>query len=286
MPDQETTQFFANEGELPFIDNDTENDTSAASSTEKNKKEKTQSDGGGNTSSENNIPFNEDPKVQDYLKRQNDKLLAEAEGRYQKKLEEATAKIREDIGTERKKEMETKLKREIPLWFGGDKSQYNPQQLQALEKQWEEYLRHEDTRIAEAEERAFKRVSEAKTTQEKLEAEATNYLQSEMLAIESDKSLSPQGFKFSKESAEELLAIVMDTAHEGKYPLIDAQGRWNYRAGAQIYFSKNKSAGIPNQQTQQKKKIAGATNSDNRGGENTPTVPGSKDFRGKSWGDL
>jgi hypothetical protein len=103
--------------------------------------------------------------------------------------------------------------------------------------------------VDEAAERAEKRVAAKAQEQDQAVKEATDYMQSELQAIEADEDLNP---KKAKVDPNKLLKIVMDN------DLIDSKGRWNYRAGWKILQTE---AGAPPKPNTDRKKIASATTS-------------------------
>ena len=262
--DKQTTEFATPEGEQTIPESDTETDDSADSSSEKTETEKATEEGDKKNTPPEKKPFNEDPEVQSYIERQVNNRLKEVGDQHKKDLDDAMSKVRDEFGKAREENKDQKEK--LPKWFGGDQSQ------------WEEFLAFEDARLAKAEERAISRISESRTNEDKAVADATQYMQSEMVAIESDKALNPQGLKFTKEIAEKLLSIVMDTENNGKYPLIDADNHWNYRAGWRILMGTIKPK-APVTDNKEKKKIGAAITSDNKGSDSKPNYKTSKDFR-------
>lgn len=148
-----------------------------------------------------------------------------------------------------------------PPWFGGD------------EKQWAEFKSWNKNLLTEAEERGVKRATQAMEEKTKAEQnaikEATDFMNTEITTIEGDKTINPQAVKVDKNK---LLKIVQD------YKLVDTEGRWNYRAGWEIYKTQLNNAG--NQKnTQDRKNIASATTSNGRAEPATPNVVTSEDFR-------
>jgi len=102
----------------------------------------------------------------------------------------------------------------VPSWFGGD------------EAQWAEYQAYEQTRIEQAASAARAKIeSEAQEKQKQID-EATSFFESQVSEIESDKAINPDGIKVDRNK---LLKFVSDN------DLVDSMGRWNYKAGFQLF---------------------------------------------------
>ena len=144
-------------------------------------------------------------------------------------------KIRKDIETKFESKREKLADQEVPGWFGGD------------EQAWSQYKAHEDSRLAQAEERAIQRMEQKAANEKKLQDDATAYMNSEIKLIESDKSLNPTG---EKVDPNKLWKTVLD------FKLMDTEGRWNYRAA--YAFMKNHGS-KSTASTDEKKKLANAT---------------------------
>jgi hypothetical protein len=247
MTIQETAQF-KNEGE-PAFNNDPENDNSASPPEGKETEEDNAvaTDGEKNKQpEEKDIPFHQHPRWKEREEAW-DKRFNDQELRHQEDLK----KIREEFGADRKKNAE---QTDIPSWFGGDQDQ------------WNDYRKDRDAEIKAAEERAIQRITDEKGKQDKSVQEATEYMQSELMDIESDKNLNPSGEKIDPNK---LLKIVMDN------DLVDSKGRWNYRVGVRLM---NFGANIP--KPGDRKKIAGATLAGNEPEEKPVAYKTSKDFKG------
>lgn len=247
MTIQEMAQF-KNEGDPAFA-NDTENDNSASSPEGKETEEANAAatDGEENKQpDEDKLPFHQHPR---WKERETawDKRYNEQEARHQEDLKA----IREEFAGTRKENSE---KTAIPSWFGGDQDQ------------WDAYRKDREAEISAAEERAVKRLSDEKGKQDKAVNEATEYMQSEITAIESDKDLNPSGTKIDPNK---LLKIVMDN------DLVDSKGKWNYRAGFRLMNS-----GTTAPKTGDRKKIAGASVSGDKPEEKPVAYKTSKDFKG------
>ncbi len=162
--------------------------------------------------------------------------------------------IREEFGGARKENAEAT---KIPSWFGG------------TQEQWDAYRSDRDAEIKQAEERAIERIKGEKSTEEKAVKEATDYMQTEIAAIESDKELNPDG---AKVDPNKLLKFVLDN------DLVDSKGRWNYKAG----FRMMKANGASSSQTTNKdrKGFASATTSESKAESTPKPYMTGADFKG------
>lgn len=191
-------------------------------------------------------PFNEHPRWQEREKEW-DKRFNTQEERHQEDLK----KLREEFGDKRQENAE---QTKIPSWFGGD------------QEQWDAYRKDRDTEIAAAEERALKRLTAESSAEEKAIQDATDYFKTALTEIESDKELNPNGLKVDPNK---LLKIVMDR------DLIDSKGRWNYKAGFEIYKAQSGST----KNTEEKKKLAAASSSDGKGDPKPSAFKTAADFK-------
>ena len=250
---EETKTEFRTEGEKAFP-TDKENDNSSSSSEgEENKGNQTGSSTGDDKGDNEDKGTKEDggflnhprwkEREEDWKNRFN-----EQEERHQADLKA----IREEFGQARKNNAE---QTEIPSWFGGNQDQ------------WDAYVKHEDMKIKQAEERAIERIKGEKTAEDKAVKEATDYMQSEISKIESDKELNPDGNKIEPNK---LLKFVLDN------DLVDSKGRWNYRAGFRMM--KANSTTTPN--NGDRKKIAGATTSESKAESKPQAFKTGADFKG------
>lgn len=245
---------FRSEGQPAFQSENTETDNSAASQAgEETETEIHQSDEGAKNSDvkkEKELPFHEHPRWKEREEQWN-KRYNEQESRYQTDIQ----KLREEFSQKRQDNADND---DIPKWFGGDK------------EQWDEYRKHEDTRLQQAEERAYKRLKSENESQDKLVKEATDYMQTEVSAIQEDKTLNPSGEKIDKDIQNKLLKFVLDN------DLVDSKGRWNWKAGWRL-MQANSTTKAPN--TKEKKTFAGATTSESKAEEKTRTYTTSSDFK-------
>lgn len=199
------------------------------------------------------LPFNEDPKVHEYIERQVTSRIEGVETKLREEFKGNAAAIREEIGKQRDKNAaDTK----IPAWFGGNQAQ------------WDEYRTWLDSQLLGIEERAVNKTFERATTQateaQKRVDEATTYFRSELSAITADKELNPSGKAIDPNK---LLKFVLDN------DLVDSQGRWNYRAGMRLMGSHPTAAHAPKAGD---KNLAAATID---GGSGKPAEPAAKPFK-------
>lgn len=134
---------------------------------------------------------------------------------------------------------------DIPGWFGGD------------EDQWKSFSNDLDTRIGrvkqEAKEEALGEINSKSESEQAAIKEATDYLNTEILALETDRTINPHGEKVERNK---LLKYTMDN------DLVDSKGRWNYKAAYQLM-----KAGVSQSATKSnddRKKLAGATTNDTK----------------------
>ncbi len=252
---EETKVQFRSEGD-PAFPADTENENSADSPSDETKAENGESSDAGDKKpdADKDIPFDQHPAWKDREKKWDDRFN-EQETRHQEDLKS----IREEFGTARK---DNAGQVKIPSWFGG------------TQEQWDSYRADRDTELKQAEERAYERVTKAKTQEESAVAEATAYMQTEMSTIASDKGMNPNGLKVDPNR---LLKIVMET--DGG--LVDPNGRWNYKAGWRILRAQLESekAGKGDRKT-----VAGAVGSETKPETAPKTYKTGADFRkSKPW---
>jgi hypothetical protein len=249
---------FRREGDPAFPVENKEKDNSSASAagekTEEEKAAEAAAAGGGGGEAAKPLPFHEDPKVQEYIERQVTERLGKSEAQHQKDLQT----LREEFSAARKDNAENT---KIPKWFGGN------------QEQWNEYRADIDARIKGAEDRAIERISQGRQQEDSRVAEATEFFNSELKVIQTDKELNPTG---AKVDPNQLLETVM------KYQLIDTQGRWNYRAGARILLGGAKPPAPAAAATDPaRKNLGAATVKTDRGEPQAKTYKTSADFQKK-----
>ena len=191
-----------------------------------------------------------------WIERDNDwkKRFNEQELRHTEEL----GKIREEIRGGNKET--TAASTEVPAWFGGD------------EKQWAEYQKWNTELITKAKQEArdetLKEFETRSTSEQRAVDEATKFFTDEVTAIESDKTLNPQGLKIDRNK---LLKAALD------FDLVDSKGRWNYRAAWR--FLQN---GQSKTDTNDRKGIASATTSERGGDSKPPAFMTTGDFKNPS----
>ena len=256
---------FQKEGQPAF--QETENDNSDGSSPETNKTDQTQSSGGeskpdaskdGGSESKNlNTPPPERwvERESDWKKRFNDQ-----EVRHTSEL----TKLREDFDQRFSKfspEAKPDAPVEVPQWFGGE------------EDAWKQYSTHTQKLIDQAVERAVEKslstITERSQAEQKAIDEATKWFQDEAEAIESDKELNPQGLKVDRNK-------LLKTALDNKAVDPDT-GKWNYRLAFKLM--KPSEVFQAKKDLNERKNLANATTSDNRGESKPQAFKTSEDFK-------
>lgn len=283
MQDNITTQF-KTEGQPAFPVADTEIDNSASSSGEETTTQ-TQSDEGEQTHTEEATKgvngekgFADHPR---WKERENDwtTRFNEQEQRHTDELSKVTSTMQDtvakavenalkNVGID--KTSEKAIPEEIPSWFGGD------------EKDWASFSKWNQQQISQAEERGAKKAQDAienKTNeQQKAIDAATQYMNNEIMAIESDKALNPTGAKIDKNK---LLKITLDNE------LVDIKGNWNYRAAYRIMQGESSSKEEKTNATEERKKLAGAITSEksetNKNNSNVVTSDTFNDPQQRPW---
>lgn len=256
MSEAMKTQFRA-EGEpaFPIAESEEKDNSTDSSSGEKTNQDSTESQDQdkkpADDKNEDGKNFADHPR---WKEREDDwtKRFNEQEKRHTEELD----KIRQDIETKFTKKREDLADQDVPAWFGGDADQ------------WAQYKAHEDARLAEAEERAIKRVEEKTQKEQTAIKEATDYFNETVTTIESDKAINPDGIKVDKNK---LLKFTLDN------DLVDSKGRWNYRAAFQLMQGKVSTQ--KNDAIKEKKDIAGASvDGNHRGEDKAPNFATSEDF--------
>lgn len=221
-------------------------DTDPSSDGDKNKKPDAQP---------KQVPFNEDPKVQEYIERQVDQrgeklratITAEVEARL-KGFQPPAPKDERVI---------------IPEWFGGD------------EKQWRAFQADQARTLADerkkAVDEAFERINTNQSTQERAVAEANKWFEDSVAQIEKTTG----GAKVDRN---ELLQYVLENQ------IIDPKTqRWDYAKGYRFMTAEKVAAGAKGGTRQTRKDLAGATTADpNKGEKENSTVTTNEDFRNPS----
>lgn len=242
----------AREGQNPF-ERTTENANSEESSTETNETNATQASEGD----ENSVAKNSEgapqkgerdpksglnvPPIERWQEREADwkNRFNDQEKRHAREMEA----LRQELGT--RIEEATKSSKtqnvQLPEWFGGD------------ENQWSAYSAHTQELINKAVEKALAQVSAKSQQDQELVDKANKRFESEVLEIEADKELNPQGQKVDRNK---LLKFAMD-----EY-FVTPTGEWDYKKA----FKYMKPADVFQVKAalNERKKFANATTSDNR----------------------
>lgn len=272
---------FRKEGEPAFPSTNTENGNSAASSPETPNANQTPSQGGeqipadkpqdGGAPKADDIDWSKLPDFTKHPRWQERETEWKTKFNDQEKRHvDEIAKLREEFlgkkdgqqppaQNQEGQQGASNLPDEVPDWFGGDQEQWNSfkswndKQLTSARQAWET----EQKQKSEAEQNAIK--------------EATDFMNSELTAIETDAELNPQGIKFDPDTKNKLMQIA------DKFQLVDTQGRWNWRAAFAFY--KNQLAQGTANTIQEKKDIAAATMTENKAEPQTPNYKTSADFQ-------
>lgn len=227
-----------------------ENETPSESLTENQQEVDTQSDEGENTRKEKDIPFHEHPRWK------------EREESWQKRFNEMEQRHQDMLSKLLQNKTEEKPEKvEIPVWFVGG------------EEEWNDYKKSQEAIEARAEERAFKRIQaekekemQAKAQEEKMIQEATEYFQKSLDEIKNDSKLNPTGDEID---ANKLVNYTMENN------LIDDKGRWDYKK-AYRFMKLEEPLEKPNAN---RKTVAGATTSNNKGENKERDYKTSEDFK-------
>lgn len=254
---------FKREGDPAFPAEDTENDNSGDSSPEEKE-----------TDTDQTPAPEEDKKEEAENKDDGDNLAdhprwKERESDWKKRFNEQEERHTGDISKLREEmegkigEVKPKPEIKIPSWFGGD------------EDQWKSYQQDFNERVKEAKEGAVKEIESKTENEKKSIEEATNYYKEEVATIESDKELNPEGQKIDRNK---LLKFVLDNE------IVDTKGRWNYKLGFKMMKAMKTST--KDSELEEKKRIAGLSNSERRAEKQPTAFKTSEDFEGpneKPW---
>ena len=259
---EETAAGFQREGDIAFPTETTAKETGADSqSGDDNQEGETHSQEGDdkNTPDDKDIPFHEHPRWKQRETEWLDRFNSQ-ETRHQDELKTAIEGIRKEIGQKRD---DNAAQTKIPAWFGG------------TQEQWDAYKADRDAELKaigdDAEKRAVERIKGESKKEEDAVKAATDFLRSEVAAIEADKDLNPTGAKIDEAK---LLKVVLDNQ------LIDTQGRWNYRAGMRILNGAPAPAAKPKGPDDKKIIADASTKGGTGGGDQKPkTYMTSADFK-------
>jgi hypothetical protein len=263
MSENTQTQFRV-EGQPAFETENKENDNSSSSSEGKETNiDQTQSQAGehnaGVDKKDDDAGFADHPRWKqredDWTKRFNDQ-----ETRHVSELQKLREDMEAKIAGVGKTANEQQAPVTIPPWFGGD------------EAQWAEFTKWNEGLIGkvktEAKAEALQEIeNKSKAEQDKID-EATNYFNSEVATIESDKTINPNGVKVDRNK---LLKFVLDN------DLVDSHGRWNYKAGFRLMTGTAPQAN--NQNVQDRKELANAGITENRTEAKPQPYTSSEDFQ-------
>lgn len=145
---------------------------------------------------------------------------------------------------------------EIPDWFGSEDA-----------KVWKSYQTHTEQIVARAVEQALQKFNVKSESEQKAINDATSWMESEIAAIEGDKTLNPDALKVDRNK-------LLKTAFDNK--AVDTDGRWNYRLAFKLM--KPSEVFQAKSAMQDRKNIAGATTEGNRAATDNSSVVTSKDF--------
>ena len=252
---------FKTEGQAFPVENEEKENSADSSPGEQTNAEQTQPQEGEQNSGEQkddgdgqkkDAGFADDPRWQqredDWKERFNDQ---------EKRHVEEINRLREEFtGQFKESNKESTESAEIPEWFNGD------------EHQWAAFTKHNQGLIDQAVQKALKTIHEGQTQEQKAIDTATSYFKQEVDKLETDKAVNPKGIKIDRNK---LLKLAMDE------DLVDSQGRWNWKVAVKMYLAGVTTA--PKTQTSdEKKRIANASISDNRAETKQEPVTTSADF--------
>lgn len=207
-------------------------------------------EGEGEAPADKAVPFNEDPKVQEYIDRQVSSKIDGITKTLEEKFGGDVAKIKEEFGKQRQANAEDT---KVPKWFGGN------------QEQWDEYRGWLDGRLEAAEKRAisgtFEQAKASDAASKKATEEATNFFNKELATITADKTLNPSGKAIDPAK---LLKAAMDN------DLIDSKGRWNYRAAVRFLSPHTAASHAPAKKADKDIAAASMDGAGGAGGEQKP----------------
>lgn len=265
MNEPTPTAQFNTEGQPAFPVADTENENSTDSPSVEPKETvivKTQPDGGEPNPDDITVgddPSNEptDPNLADHPRwKEREEDWKTRFNDQETRHTDALTTMREELDEKYGKPQGNNAPTTVPSWFGGDEQQFADFQIynQSLIDEAKENIQKGITKKSEVEQTAIKT--------------ATDYMNTEISSIESNKVLNPEGVNIDKNK---LLKFVLDNE------LVDTKGQWNYKAGWQLMKAGVKSA--KNKTIDEKKQVAGATITDGPAGSDKPAYTTSEDFQ-------
>lgn len=247
---------FRTEGQPLFEKENNEKDNSSDSSSEETKVDQTGSsdqdkDSDVNKDGDKNTNFADHPR---WKERESDwtKRFNEQEKRHVDELAKLREEIESKLNSSHKEKSEESI--EVPKWFGGD------------EEQWQEFLKWNQSLVVKAKEEALNEIKTKSDSEQKAIDEATKYFQDQVVLLETDKTINPQGEKVDRNK---LLKFVLDN------DLVDSKGRWNYKAA---YLMMKGQPSTKSNSIDEKKKLADATTSDKKPETKSPGYSTSADF--------
>jgi len=199
-----------------------------------------------------NVPFHEDPKVQDYINRQVEKRISEMNPK-------APAAEQPPVTQQP----------QIPSWFAGDRN--DP----ATHAAWKEFADYLSGMTAKAKSDA---IAELKSQQEQEQArikEAQDWFKQSIAGIESTEKV-----QLSDSDRNKLMKFVYDNY------IVDDKGRWNYSKAFQFMKAMEKaSQADPKASIEARKKIAADSTSDSKPEPKQSGIVDAKTARSMSWDD-
>lgn len=238
---------FKSEGQKPFGENK-ENDNSAASSAG----EQTNIDQTGASDQDKNQTENKDGGEDNFADHPRWK---EREDDWKNRFNDQEKRHTDEIGKLRQEFTQSHSKTEIPVWFGGD------------EEAWKAYSQDLDTRLTKIRQDTLNEIKTKSESEQKAIDDATNFFNSEVKAIESDKTLNPEGREVDRNK---ILKFALDNK------LCDTEGKWNYRAAFKMMGADNVFK--VKQALNEKKIIANAMTSDKHSESKPQAFATSEDF--------
>lgn len=191
-----------------------------------------------------NVPFHEHPR---WIERESEweEKFNKQESRHQEDMKDLREEMEAKLG---QKNPPAKENQEVPQWFGGGK------QDDATKQAWSEYQDHQKKLVEDAKKQALEEFQGRQTEKSKAVQEATAYMESEVKAIESDKTLNPTG---SKIDIPKLVKFAMDNnLHDGK--------NWNYRTAYELMKAREGSKPAPAKPaSDERKQVADSTSTRN-----------------------
>lgn len=257
MSDTTQTQFARPEGTPAFPDvADTGNDNPAdSSSDEETTTDPTQTpDGDENTGEEEKQDNGETKNLNDHPRwKQREEDWKNRFNDQEKRHTDEIQKLRQDMESHYNKSSNDDS--DVPQWFGGD------------ENQWQDFVKWNDEQVGRVKSDALSEINSKNQEEQNAIEEATEYMNSEIDTIQSDKTLNPDGVQVDRNK---LLKFVLDNE------LVDTQGRWNYKAGWRLMQAGVKSA--KDKTLNAKKEVASATTKKGKVTTDKPSYMTSEDF--------